>query len=66
MLKTVEKLLNARRVIDEHLRQIQADCDHLGAQKIARGNTGNYDPSADSYWWECLCPRCGRHWTTPQ
>lgn len=41
-------------------------CKHPIASKIPRSNTGNYDPSADMYWYEFKCPDCGLYWTEDQ
>jgi hypothetical protein len=47
-------------------RELQAVCAHPNADKNYRGSTGNYDPSADSYWIEYRCPDCGKFWMTDQ
>jgi len=59
----VEKELAALEV---ELAQIQGICSHPSPVKINKGNTGNYDRSADSYWRECACPGCGKKWTEDQ
>lgn len=43
-----------------------ASCQHPSATRTARANTGNYDPSADCYWYEFRCPDCGKFWTEDQ
>lgn len=48
------------------LADLQALCRHPNAEKIARSNTGNYDPSADAYWYDCRCPDCGKFWMEDQ
>jgi hypothetical protein len=48
------------------IRQLQASCPHPNVQKEYGSNTGNYDPSADSYWIDWNCPDCGKRWTTDQ
>lgn len=48
------------------LRELQAECEHTFVTRKACANTGNYDPSADSYWWEYKCPCCGCFWTEDQ
>jgi len=50
----------------EQIRQLQASCPHPDVQKKYGSNTGNYDPSADSYWIDWNCPDCGKRWTTDQ
>lgn len=47
-------------------RELQAVCTHPSVTKKACSNTGNYDPSADSYWYECKCPDCGKQWNEDQ
>ena len=54
----------ARQV--EVIKELQDRCDHQAAVKTYKGNTGNYDPSADSYWIDWDCPHCGKKWTTDQ
>ena len=41
-------------------------CKHPSVSKVARSNTGNYDPHADSYWYACSCPDCGKKWDEDQ
>lgn len=50
------------------LTTIQSECTHPAAalSKIAKGDTGNYDPSADYYWYECHCLLCDKQWREPQ
>ena len=47
-------------------RELQALCKHPDVTKKMCSNTGNYDPSADSYWYECKCPDCGKRWNEDQ
>ena len=64
--------LKAHRLVDEiqqlqkELRRHQNKCKHKSAKKVAQSNTGNYDPSADRYWYDCKCPTCLRFYTEPQ
>lgn len=48
------------------LNAVRDECTHPFAVKINRGNTGNYDPSADCYWKDCSCPDCGKVWQEDQ
>lgn len=50
----------------EQLAQLQSLCTHPNVTKKFKGDTGNYDPSADRYWIEWACPDCGKRWTTDQ
>lgn len=47
---------------EAQLREIQAACDHPNVNKVHKSNTGNYDPHADCYWTEFVCPDCGKFW----
>lgn len=48
------------------LGELQQVCQHPNVTKKYRGDTGNYDPSADSYWIEWKCPDCHKSWITDQ
>lgn len=48
------------------LWDLQAACSHPDVTKQYRGDTGNYDPSQDSYWINWHCSDCDKRWTTPQ
>lgn len=51
----------------EHdLKMLQRDCTHPSVEKKYGANTGNYDPSADSYWIDWFCPDCTKRWQTDQ
>lgn len=52
--------------LEKALDRLQAACHHLNVVKTYKGNTGNYDPSADSYWIEFKCPDCGKRWNEDQ
>jgi len=47
-------------------KQLQMDCEHPRKLKTAKSDTGNWDRSQDSYWYEIYCPDCDKHWTEPQ
>lgn len=51
---------------DTEERILQEKCPHPDVSKKYCGNTGNYDPSADSYWIEFRCPDCKKFWTVEQ
>jgi len=62
---------DAKRMIADAtaaLAAVQAECTHPkeGLSITPRSNTGNYDPSADSYWKEFDCTLCGKRWTEDQ
>ena len=50
----------------DKLKALQEECTHPMAEKINRADTGNYDPSQDSYWRDCTCPDCGKFWKEDQ
>ena len=47
-------------------RKLQLICTHLNVEKKYDSNTGNYDPSADSYWIDFFCPDCRKRWRVDQ
>jgi hypothetical protein len=47
-------------------RTIQDLCSHPMHQRVAGASTGNYDPSADCYWYDCYCSLCGKRWVEDQ
>lgn len=50
----------------KELAKLQTLCTHPNVKKTHKSNTGNYDPSADSYWIEFVCPDCCKRWTEEQ
>jgi hypothetical protein len=46
--------------------RLQAACKHQKHVKVAHANTGNYDPSADYYWYRIECLSCGKRWEEEQ
>lgn len=45
-------------------KKIQGECKHEPWMVDVKYNadTGNYDPSCDSFWTECYCQSCGKAW----
>ncbi len=41
-------------------------CSHNKVEMTACSNSGNYDPHADSYWYEFHCQVCEKFWTEDQ
>jgi hypothetical protein len=62
-LATIEKHQNKWADAEKELRKV---CNHPAADKKYCGTSGNYDPTADSYWIEYRCPDCGKFWTEDQ
>ena len=50
---------------NEKLYEIQESCTHPkdSVHSEFGSNTGNYDPSADTYWTDYYCEDCGKRWT---
>lgn len=44
----------------------KSNCRHANATRVAKSNAGNYDTSADRYWYEYTCPDCATAWTVDQ
>jgi hypothetical protein len=42
------------------IQQLQESCPHTDCTGAYGANTGNYDPSADSYWINATCDECGK------
>lgn len=49
---------------NQQLIEIQSKCEHINREDVARCNTGNYDPSADSHWINHSCQDCLKTWRT--
>lgn len=47
-------------------KELQNICPHTNVNKKYESNTGNYDPTADSYWITFHCPDCNKRWQTDQ
>lgn len=62
-LRTIRK---HQEVWDDAEKQLQEACKHPGVVEKYCGNSGNYDPSADSYWIDYHCPDCDKRWTEDQ
>lgn len=48
------------------IQLLQIECQHHTPSYKYRGDSGNYDQSADSYWIEWKCADCSKCWTTSQ
>lgn len=55
----LESKINALR---KEQKVIQLGCEHPGLRREYKSDTGNYDPSCDSYWANLFCPKCLRSW----
>jgi hypothetical protein len=61
--QTIEKHQWKWDTAENELQQI---CQHPNVEKKYRGDTGNYDRTADSYWIDFKCPDCGKKWWESQ
>lgn len=53
--------------IQNELEMLKTICKHTQHLTYKdRGDTGNYDPSDNSYWREWYCHECGAQWITEQ
>lgn len=64
--ETKDWLNRVLKGIETQIENLQATCKHPKATKTPRANTGNYDPSADIYWYDCRCPDCDKLWREDQ
>lgn len=54
--------------LSAELKEIQDECSHPESctTKVAKSNTGNYDPSCDRYWYDFHCSLCDKRWSEDQ
>jgi hypothetical protein len=62
-LQTIEKHQTKWELAERDLQHL---CQHPNASKKYCANTGNYDPTADSYWIEFKCLDCHKRWIEDQ
>lgn len=62
-LSTISKKRNHWQA---ELDKLQNVCQHPTPDKKHKGNTGNYDPTADCYWIEYRCHDCDKRWIVEQ
>lgn len=66
MDKEVEIIYSKLNKWNTRLQLYQESCAHLNVDKVTESNTGNYDPSQDSYWYNCKCLDCNKQWMEDQ
>ncbi len=64
--KRRRKITKYQKYWDKLERELQKKCKHINLTKIPGANIGNYDPSADSYWYDFECYDCGKKWREKQ
>lgn len=47
--------------IQKRINFLRENCKHIHYLTTPKSNTGNYDPTADSYWISVECLDCGKH-----
>lgn len=62
----VLELMDQRDALNARIWAIQQACSHPGTVKTPHSDTGNYDPHADRYWYDCKCPVCLKQWQEDQ
>ena len=62
-LKTIQKHQDKWKLAE---KELQDSCPHANVDEKYKGNSGNYDSSANSSWIEYRCLDCGKFWTKEQ
>lgn len=67
----MSKIKQLREEITERqflISKIQDECTHPTSclTRVAKSDTGNYDSTQDSYWYEFTCGLCDKHWSEDQ
>lgn len=60
--KKCESIDKREEKLAKELAKLQSICQHPNVLSKHDSNTGNYDPSADSYWIDYTCPDCRKRW----
>ncbi len=56
--RKITAINNAMLDLVEMREKVRAECPHDNIKYTAGSNTGNYDPSCDSYWYDLECTDC--------
>jgi len=64
--KKWESIDRREEKLARELSKLQSVCSHPNVKKEYKSNTGNYDPTADSYWIDFQCPDCRKRWSEDQ
>lgn len=60
--KQLESKRKKLRELEEEIEVLQSNCPHPGLNEKHDSNTGNWDPSDDSYWIDYHCKICEKQW----
>lgn len=60
-MNKVSELKQHIKTLQDEILSIQDECPHDRIVYKYKSNTGNYDPSCDSYWVEIDCLCCDKH-----
>lgn len=60
-MNQVSELKQHIKALQDEIRSIQEECSHDKVVYKYKSDTGNYDPSCDSYWIEIDCLCCNKH-----
>lgn len=61
-----QRLKSEKEEISNQIIELQTQCKHSFATKVAKSDTGNWCKADDRYWYEFDCPDCGKRWTEDQ
>jgi len=64
--KKMDYVVKKQLMWAEREKEIQEQCPHENCSEEYKGNSGNYDPTADSYWIEFRCADCDKFWIEEQ
>ena len=67
-MSIIHELNKKAAEIEKQIKTIQSECSHpKSSLKVEhKSNTGNYDPSVDSWWTEYYCGLCEKSWHEDQ
>ena len=62
----MDQLLQIKEETRMAIHLLQEKCEHEEVNVQPGSNTGNYDPTADSYWYDYICRSCDKRWREDQ
>lgn len=66
-LTRIQEIMREVEELHEEMAGLQERCNHPGASRRARGDSGNIMTGRDaSYWYEYECSLCFKKWSAPQ